>query len=78
MQRERGVGGRGGGLTERGETVAGRCSVTEAGAKRAGSGMGKGGPGRAQAAVRWRAPTVMWRAALGGGCEAEGGLGQRR
>ena len=77
MQREE-SGGRGGGLTERGETVAGRCSVTEAGAERAGSGTGKGGPGRAQAAVRWRAPTVTWRAALGGGCEAEGGLGRRR
>ena len=78
MQRERGVGGRGGGLTERGETVAGRCSVTEAGAERAGSGTGNGGPGRARAAVRWRAPTVTSRAASGGGGEAEGGLGRRR
>ena len=58
--------------------MAGRCSVTEAGSERAGSGMGKGGPGPARAAVRWRAPTVTWRAALGGGCEAECGLGRRR
>ena len=35
----------GGGLTERGETVAGRCSVTKVGAARAGSGSGCGGPG---------------------------------
>ena len=74
MQRERS----GGGLTERGGTVAGRCSVTEAGAERSGSGMGNGGPGRARVAVRWRASTVTWRAALGVGCEAEGGLGRRR
>ena len=47
MQRER-SGGRGGGLTERGEMVAGRCSVMEAGAERAGSGTGNGGPGRAR------------------------------
>ena len=79
MQRE-GSGGRGGRLTERGETVAGRCSVTEAGAERAGSGTGNGngGPGRAQAAVRWRAPTVTSRAVSGDGGEAEGGLGRRR
>ena len=57
--------------------VAGRCSMTEAGAKRAASGTGNGGPGQARAAVRWRAPTVTWRAALGGGCEAEGDLGRR-
>ena len=63
--------GRGGGLTERGETVAGRCSVMEAGAERAGSGTGSGGPRRARAAVRSRA-------ASGGGGEAEGGLGRRR
>jgi hypothetical protein len=49
-QRERGWG-RGGGLTERGETVAGRCSATEVGAARAGSGSGGGGPGRARAAA---------------------------
>ena len=72
------MGRRGGGLTERGETVAGRFSVTEAGAERAGSGMGNGSPRRARAAVRWRAPTVTSRAVLGGGGEAEGGLGQRR
>ena len=41
----------GGGLTERGETVAGRCSATEVGAARAGSGSGGGGPGRARAAA---------------------------
>ena len=35
----------GGGLTVRGETVAGRCSATEVGAARAGSGSGRGGPG---------------------------------
>ena len=68
----------GGGLTERGETVAGRCSVTEAGVERAGSGTGNGGPGRARAAVRWRAPTVTSRVVSGGGSEAEGGLGRRR
>ena len=77
MQIER-SGGRGGRLTERGETVAGRCSVMEAGAERAGSGTGKGGPGRARAAVRWRAPTVRLRAASSGGDEAEGGLGRRQ
>ena len=40
----------GGGLTERGETVAGRCSVTEAGAERAGSGGGEveGGDGEVE------------------------------
>ena len=58
--------------------MAGRCSVTESGAERAGSGTGNGGPGRAWAAVRWRAPTVKSRAASGGGGEAEGGLGRRR
>ena len=70
--------GGGGGLTEREETVAGRCSMTEAGAERAGSGTGNGGPGRARAAVRWRAPTVTSRAASGGGGEDDGGLGERR
>ena len=70
--------GRGGGLTERGETVAGRCSVMEAGAERAGSGTGNGGPGRARGAMRWRALTVTSRAVSGGGDEAKGGLGRRR
>ena len=72
------MGGRGGRLTKRGETVAGRFSVTEAGAERVGSGMGKGGLGRAREAVRWRAPTVTSRAASGGGGEDDGGLGGRR
>ena len=77
-QRERGWG-RGGGLTERGETVAGRCSATEVGAARAGLGSGGGGPGRARAAaVRSRAATVRSRAAAGGDGEVEGGLGRRR
>ena len=58
--------------------MAGRCSVTEAGAERAGSAMGKGGPGRARAAVRWRAATVRSMAASGGDGEVEGGLGRRR
>ena len=75
MQRER-SGGRGGGLTERGETVAGRCSVTEVGAERAGSSTGNGGPGRARAVVRWRAPTVTSRVASCGGSEVEGGDGE--
>ena len=34
-----------GGLTERGQMVAGRCSATEVGAARAASGSGRGGPG---------------------------------
>ena len=67
MQRERS----GGGLTERGETVVGRCSAMEPGAGTAGSGTGNGSPGRARAAVRSRA-------ASGGGGEVEGGLGRRR
>ena len=58
--------------------MAGRCSVTEAGAERAGSGTGNDGPGQARAVVRWRAATVRSRMALGGGSEAEGGLRQRR
>ena len=58
--------------------MAGRCSATEAGAERAGSGTGNEGPGRARAVVRWRAPTMTSRAASGGGGEDDGGLGGRQ
>ena len=62
--------GRGGGLTERGETVAGRCSVTEAGAERAGSGTGtgNGGPGQGSGGGEVE----------GADGDVEGGLGRRR
>ena len=74
MQREK----RGGGLTERGETMAGRCSATEAGVGRAGSGSSSGGPGWARAAVRSRTAAMRSRVASGGGGEVEGGLRRQR
>ena len=76
----------GGGLTERGETVAGRCSATEVGTARAGSGSGGGGPEQARvaaarsraAAVRSREATVRLRAARETAAVRLGGLGRQR
>ena len=73
--------------------VAGRCSATEVGAARAGSGSGGDGPRRARAvavrsravAVRSRATTVRSRAEMvragsgsGGGDRGVGEQGERR